>query len=442
MTSGAQRSSPSASVGLVRGMGRWTLVAMMVNGIVGSGILGLPSKVHALAGPWGLLAYVACAVIMTCVTLCFAEVASRFSTTGGPYLYARRTLGSTAGFVVGWLLWIARVSGIGAIGSVMASYVAFFWPPAASDWGRGVVLALAIVILTVVNVIGVKRAAGVLNALTIGKLVPLVLFVAAGAFFFDPHALAGARFPAAGNFSKAMLQLVFAFSGFEAVVIAGAEMKEPQRDLPFALITAMIASTVLYLAIQTVCLGALPDLAASQKPLADASVRFMGAAGASLIAIGAVISTTGTMGGSMLFSPRILYAMAEHEQLPAALMRTHVRFRTPHVAILATAIPSLALALSGTFTYLVTLSVLGRLSTYVATAIALLVLRRRGGEHPARFELRGGIAIVAITLAACAWLIAQSGARELRDFAIAVAIGLVWFGVQRLVVRRKPAISS
>jgi len=417
-------------------MGRWTLVAVTVNGIVGSGIFGLPSKVHALIGSWALLAYVVCAAFIACIALCFAEVSSRFTGTGGPYLYAERAFGPTVGFLTGWVLWIARVSGIGAIASVMASYLALFWAPAAAGWGRGVTVAVAIVALTIVNLVGVRSAARTLNALTLGKLLPLLLFIGVGLFFLDPHRFAAGPVPVTGSFSKVVLALIFAFSGFEAVVIAGGEMREPRRDLPFALLIAVAISTVLYVAIQTVCIGTLPDLAASQKPLADASVRFMGSAGATVIALGALVSTVGTMAGSILLSPRLLYAMAEHGELPRVFAATHPRFRTPHVAILFTAAAGLGLVLSGTFTYLIGLSVIARLSTYLATVAALPMLRRQAGRFPARFTVRGGAGVVAATLAACVWLITQSGWRELRDFAIAVGIGLALYGLRRFAQTR------
>jgi amino acid transporter len=125
-------------LGLVRGIGRWDMVALMINGIIGAGIFGLPSRIHSLVGPWGLLAFVACALVVACMALCFAEVSSRFTLTGGPYLYTQQAFGPLAGFLIGWLLWITRLTALAAIGSVMASYLAFFWTPAAagsSAWG-------------------------------------------------------------------------------------------------------------------------------------------------------------------------------------------------------------------------------------------------------------------------------------------------------------------
>src|SRR5215831_7217338 len=101
--------------GLVRGIGRWDFVALTVNAMVGAGIYGLPSRIYSLTGVWSVLAYLVCAALVTLITLCFAEVGSRFSETGGPYLYARVAFGSVIGFEVGWLLWLARVTAFAAL---------------------------------------------------------------------------------------------------------------------------------------------------------------------------------------------------------------------------------------------------------------------------------------------------------------------------------------
>jgi len=410
----------------------------MINGIVGAGILGLPSRVHALVGVWGLLVHLACALVILCVGLTFAEVSSRFHSTGGPYLYTLAAFGPLAAFVVGWLMWVARVAGIAAIAAVMADYLAFFWPPAAAGPGRIAAICAVIAGLTVVNVIGVRHAARLLSALTVGKLLPLLLFAGIGVFFLAPRNFTPSPLPGPGPFSRAVLQLIFAYAGFEAVVVTGGEFENPARDLPFALLAAIAISTLLFVVIQVVCIGTLPGLAGSSKPLADASLRFMGVAGASVVALGALFSASGTLGGSILVSPRLLFAMAGNGQLPAALGRAHPRFHTPHLALLLTSAVGLALALSGTFAHVVTVSVIGRLLSYVGTAAAAWVLRRRPDQPPARFRVPAGGLVMGVSLGACVWLIAHSGARELRDVAIATAIGLAIYALTRALARRSP----
>jgi amino acid transporter len=413
-----------APPGLVRAVGRWGMVGLMVNSIIGAGIFGLPSTIHSLTGPYGLLAFAACAVVVACIALCFAEVGSRFTQTGGPYLYTRTAFGPQVGFLVGWLMWITRVTALAAISNVMASYLAFFWAPAGAGSGRAAAIAAVLVSLTAINLAGVRQAAGVSGLLAVGKLVPLVLFVGVGAFFLDPGPFAGSPLPGATAFTQAIFQLIFAFGGFEAMVIAAGESKDPRRDVPFALLVAIAGATLLYVSIQAVCIGTLPTLESSTRPLADASVRFAGAVGGTVIGLGALISTTGTLCASVLVGPRLLYAMAEQDQLPGAFGLTHPRFRTPYAAILSTAGLGLALAVSGTFVYLLGLNVISRLATYLGTAGALLVLRRHQGERPALFTVPAGGIVATLAMVACLWLLARSGLRELRDVGIALGAGL------------------
>jgi basic amino acid/polyamine antiporter, APA family len=431
-TVGSDRAAPSAE-GLVRAIGRWTMVALMINMIVGSGIFNLPARVHALAGPAALLAYGACAVVIAAIAFCLGEVASRFTGTGGPYLYAREAFGPLPGFLVGWMMVLTRMTALAIIANVLADYVAFFWAPAADGPLHAAVMAVALLAHAVVNWIGVRPGAGVAASLTIAKLVPLVLFVVMGSFFLDARAFSGASRPDGATFTQAVLVLVFAFGGFEAGVVTAGEMKDPRRDLPFALLAGVGAATVLYVLIQTVCIGTLPELATSKRPLADAAVRFAGSLGGGVIAAGAIVSTFATIGGTMLAAPRVLFAMAEHGQMPDAFGRPHPRYRTPHLAILVVVAGGLALSLTGTFGYLLGLNVITRLIQYLAAALGVIALRRKNPSHPAPFTLRWAYAIAPLTAVACVWLIGRSSPNELRDAAIALGLGLAFWLVRGFV---------
>src|SRR6266850_732604 len=156
--------------GLVRGIRRWDLVAITINGIIGAGIFGLPAKVYNLIGSYSLIAFVACALVVTLIVLCFAEVGSRFDLTGGPYLYAREAFGPTVAFEVGWLIWLARLTAFAANCNLMVSYLAFFWPAASSPIPRTMLITAVVISLTALNVFGVRQAANVSNIFTVGKL--------------------------------------------------------------------------------------------------------------------------------------------------------------------------------------------------------------------------------------------------------------------------------
>ena len=432
----------TSSPGLVRAVGRWSLVALVINMIVGAGIFGLPSRIHGLVGVWGLLAYAACALIIAGIGLCFGEVASRFSGSGGPYLYAHESFGGLVGFLIGWLMLITRMTSVAVIANVMADYLAFFWPAVGAGWPHGAAIAVAVVTLTTINVTGVHGAARVSAFLTVAKLVPMLAFVAVGMFFLDRHAFAAPPALEAAPFTRAILQLVFAFGGFEAALIAAGEVEDPRRDAPFALLVGIGAATLLYVLIQAVCIGTLPSLAESRKPLAEAAAHFAGPAAGAFIALGALISTVGTLSGTLLGGPRLAFAMAEGGQMPRVLARTHSRFHTPYVAILVVATGGLVLALSKTFLYLLSLNVLTRVVSYLATALAVPALRRRI-DRPAMFSVPMPKVVVPLTVAACVWLIVASSGRELRDVGIAAAIGLALYAIAALAARRRsPRASS
>src|SRR5205085_1469542 len=264
---------------LVRGIGRWDLVAVAINGIIGAGIFGLPSKVYSLIGTYSLIAFVVCALVAALIILCFAEVGSRFEETGGPYLYAREAFNPAVAFEVGWLIWLARITAFAANCNLLISYLSYFWLPATTTVWRALIIVFVVVVLAIINVLGIRQAAIVSNVFTIGKLIPIILFIAAGLFFLNPQAYKLGPTPSTGDFSQSVLLLIYAFTGFEMATIPAGEVQDPRRNLPRALLIAIIVVAVSYIMIQVVCVGTLPELAQSQKPLADAGARFLGTPG-------------------------------------------------------------------------------------------------------------------------------------------------------------------
>jgi len=426
--------------GLVRGIGRWDLLALTINGMVGAGIFGLPSRIYSLAGVWSVLAYLVCAALVTLITLCFAEVASRFAETGGPYLYARMAFGSVIGFEVGWLLWLARVTAFAALCNLLLGYLSFFWPAAGSGLTRALVITVVVIAMTTVNLIGVREAALFNNLFTIAKLTPLLLFIVAGLFFLSPETFKSLAAPNYGGFSTAALLLIFAFSGFEMAVVPAGETRDPRRHVAFALLTATGVVALLYVMIQVVCIGTLPGLASSERPLVDASSRFLGATGASIVSVGAIISVTGTLNSNILAAPRILFAMAERGQLPRPLAATHRRFRTPHISILISAVVTFVLTLQGTFISALTISTVIRLLVYIATCVALPVLRFRNDAPAPRFNAPAGAAVAVAAATLSMWLLSNSPSNDARAAGLAAALGLPIFFAYRLL--KKSLISA
>jgi APA family basic amino acid/polyamine antiporter len=411
---------------LVRGLRQWDLVALVINSIIGAGIFGLPSRVFALAGTYSILAYLVSAVAIALIILCFAEVGSRYTATGGPYLYARATFGPLIGFQVGWLLWIGRIAAFASLVNLFVGYLGYFFPTA-PIWTRVPVIVALISVLAAANIGGVRLTALVTNILTVGKLIPLLLLIVVGMFFVDPDRYSLAALPSYRSFSQAALLLVFIYMGFEGASIPAGEMREPGRHLPFALFTGIGVVTFVYLLVQIVSIGTLPELAHSDRPLADASLRFLGAPGASLIAAGALVSIGGVLNAHMFATPRLLFAMSENGQLPRIVSATHARFRTPAVAILLTAAITLGLALFSTFISALTISTIVRLMAYTGTCAALPVLRRHQGLPPPPFSAPVGPFVAVIAIALSVWLISNSPWNEMRVAGIAVGLGFVFY---------------
>jgi amino acid transporter len=298
-------------------------------------------------------------------------------------------------------------------------------------------IAAVIAAYTWINLRGVREAATVSTAFTIAKLIPLLAFVGAGLFLLDLGAPLPETLPAATDVATAVLLMTFAFFGFDATTIVAGEVRDARRSIPFAIFVSVGSVATLYALIQLVCVAAVADLAASERPLADAAASFFGPAGALTISIGAVVSCMGIVAVLLTTATRALFAMGEGGQLPAVLATIHPRFRTPHWAIATTSVAVLMLALSGTFIYLVKLTLIARVLVFAATCATVPLMRRRPELPAATFKVPAGSLVGWICVALCLLFLARSSMREMLDVAVAAAAGLVIFGVTRLT--RAPA---
>jgi APA family basic amino acid/polyamine antiporter len=411
---------------LLRAVSRWQLVGLSINDVVGSGIYLLPAATFALLGPASVWAVLIAGFAVALLVLCYAQAASYFDEPGGSYLYVREAFGRFAGFEVGWMTWLTRVSSAAALSNGLALAVAHFWAPAESGLGHASIVVGSLLLLTVINVIGVRSAAQTGVVLVIGKLLPLVFFVVVGLFYIEPSRALVFGLPPLDDASKlgeGALLLLFAYAGFENIPAAAGEFRQPRRDVPFALLTMIAICTVLYVGVQVVTQSVLADPAASSTPLADAAAAFGGTGAALLLTVGAAISILGTNSNTMLIGPRYLYALASDGFGPRALAKVHPRFRTPYVAVLVQGGLALALAFTGSFAQLALLSAVARLCSYIGTAAAVPVLRRRFRDRPEALQLPGGDLIPVLALLVCAGLIASATLANLIAAAVALAIG-------------------
>jgi amino acid transporter len=379
-------SVPGVAPRLKRALGRWDLTAIGVNQVIGGAIFAMPAVIAARAGAWTPWLIVAVGVASLLIAVSFAEVASRFDTTGGPYIYARASYGRFIGFEIGWMQWFTRVASWASVINVLVASLGFYWPALTEGATRFALLIGVIAALTMVNILGIQQSAWVVNGLTIAKLAPIALVIVVGLPAIDTVRLHATSTLSLGDAAATALLLIYTFGGYEVIPVPAGEAKDPRRAVPFALIMTILIVTVVFVLTQVVTLGTLPGLATSKTPLADTSALLMGGTGAAIVTLGAVFSTLGNNMGQCLSGSRMLFALAEEGDLPSFIAYVHPRFRTPVNAILCTAAVSLALAATGTFVTMAAASAVSRLVIYLFTCWATLRLRatdHRATDHRA-----------------------------------------------------------
>ena len=420
--------------GLVRAIGRWSMAALVVNCVIGSGVFGLPSVLAGLLGRASIVAVLLAAVAVSVIMACCAEVSSRFTQTGGPYLYAQAAFGRFMGIQVAWLVWFVRLTSCAANANLFVTYLGEFWPQSTQPAMKVMVLTSLIGILAAINVVGVRAGARMSTSFTIAKLTALGVVVALGAFYLvrAHRIIPEAGFtPGPHAWTRAIVLLIFAYGGFEAALISAGEARDPQRDVPFGLFASLIICTVIYGLIQWVVVGVLSDPGHSERPLADVARVVAGQTGAGLIAMGALLSVYGYLSGNMLATPRITFALAERGDFPSILARVHRRFHTPYISILVFAVVVWLLAWLGTFAGNATLSAGSRLFYYGVMCAALPALRKKQTTRPP-VHIPGGTVIGIVGVLICGTLLTQIEYQKSIALVVAVGVALLnWIAVRK-----------
>jgi len=409
------------------------VLCLGVNAIVGSGIYAFPGLLAAQLGPASFLAFGLCGLVAAVVGLCFAEAAGMFERSGGPYVYARAAFGPVAGYAVGWACWAAAVLSWAAVARAIPPYLGQLWPGVASGGGATAVALAITLALAGINLLGIKPGAITTDVLTGAKLLPLLILAGKGL-------LVGARVPVRPfaprglrPLPRAAFTAFFAFQGFEVVPVPAGDTANPRRNAPVAVLGSLALSTLLYMLVQWTAVSTTPSLAGAAQPLAEMGRVLLGSFGSQLVAGAAVVSMLGFCAGVAFAGPRYVEALAEGGYLPAAVAARHPRFRTPHLAIaLTTALTCLGVLVLD-FARLVDLSVLTVSAQYLATCVAVPVLRWRQPSLARSFRLPAGPVIPLLGLAVTVWLAAQAGREKLLVFGIMVAAGFVVWGGCALV---------
>ncbi len=427
--------SPPATSGteekLPRNLGLWGIWMLVVNGLIGAGIFGLPSGAAALAGEYSVLVYAFCALLILPIILCFAELGSYFRGTGGPIRYGTLAFGPFVGFQGGWLYYLARLISFSANTVLLTDSIAYFIAGAGTGTGRIISLAVICVGLSVINVLGSIESIRSMTLFTVIKFAVLILLPLGGFILLGSEVIPSfeSPIPASDNLGAAALLLIYAFVGFEGAVVPAGEAKRPERDMPLGLLLGLAVVAVLYMVIQLVSQAAVPDLANSKTPLLDVSATLFGPVGAIVLMVGVAASVLANLVSSMFSATRVTYALSLEKSLPRWFGEVHSRYLTPANSVVFFGIAAFLLAAFGSFKVLAAMTVLSRLFLYGMSCAAIPKLRPQfRGEG--RFILKGGYLIPVLGIGACLWLMLQVSSQSIWMTAIFVGIGtlLFWIG--------------
>ena len=431
-----QEIPPSNEGGLDRAIGPWTLGANAVNLSLGAGIFALPAAVAAILGPSAILAYLVCGLAIALVLTCFVELGSQTARSGGAVAYIDDAFGPMAGFVA-WVVYTLAfcAAADAAIALVFLDAVAPAMPVLREGPARAVAIIALFGGIAAINIRGVRQGIRLAMVSTAAKAVPIAVLIGAGLFAMRWTELGFATWPAVPKVGEASLLLFFAFSGAEAALTPSGEIRDPQRTVPRGMLGGTAALVAIYVAVQMVSQGVLgAELPrTTDAPLAAVASRMLGPAGWSLMIVGTVIATFGTLAGDILASPRALLPVAADGLLPAAVGRVHPRFHTPHVAIGVYAALGCAMALSGAFKPLAILSSSSLLLVYFAVCLAALRLRVTGARPAGAFRAPGGPLVPIAGMLTAAWLLAQCTAAEGLALAGTTAAAALYYLLRRIV---------
>ena len=396
--------------GLVRGLGRWDVTFLTIGSVIGTGIFITTADIARVLPHQGMILLVwALAGFLTLAgALTYAEIGAMFPSAGGIYLYLREAYGRFWGFLFGWASFLIIMSGgIAALAVAFAEYLGSFVPVVSMDnlllsvplgpwtWtlsGGQVAAALAILLLTTVNYLGLREGAGVQNFLTVFRIAAVVAFLGL-AFVVEARAPVALLeplpdLPLLAAVGVAMIAALWTYDGWYGPTFSAGEMRDPQRTLPFGLVWGTVIVMALYAMMNIVYLRALtlPEMAATRRIGETAAIALVGAGGGRLLSFAVLVSTFGCLSATILYSSRIYHPMARDGVFFRSLAAVHPRFHTPGRSLWAQSLWGVMLALSGTYEQLYTYVVFAMLLFHTMTAGAVVVLRRRrpDAERPYR----------------------------------------------------------
>ena len=403
-----------------RDLGLIACIALVVGNMIGSGVFLLPASLASygaisIAG-WALTS---CGAIA--LALIFGRLARLSSKPGGPYAYTREGFGDFAGFLIAWGYWIALWSGNAAVAVAFVGYLAFLFPAFGDNgiYGLGAALT-AIWFLTMINVRGVKEAGLVQIITTALKVLPLIAIGLLGWFWMTPDHFTPLNTSGQSNIaaiSATAALTLWAYLGLESATVPAGNVDRPEITIPRATIIGVVFAAVIYISVTAVAIGVLPRdfLAGSTAPLADVAGTMWGATGGILVAVGAVISTFGTLNGFTLLSGQVPYGAALDRVFPDFFARVNEAGTPANALVISNLLASVLVIMNFSrglveaFTFIILLATMASLVPYAFCALAEIVIRLKRGETLADRSLAGIAGLGTLGFLYSLWAIYGSG---------------------------------
>lgn len=411
--------------GLKRSIGVLGLSANIINIIIGAGIFALPAIIAAKMGASSIIAYAFCGILIALVMLCFAEAGSKVTNTGGPYTYIETAFGDYAGFLGGVFAIGSTLFADAAVSNALVNILASIFPSFENDWIRLLFLFIVFFGLAYINIIGLKQGIGLVKFNTIAKLIPLLLLVLIGwkdVTFSNLHIDA---VPSIKTLGQTSLILFFAFQGAETGLVVGGEVINPKRAVPKAIFISILTVVCIYILIQTVSQGVLGNDLSSFKaaPLAETAQVIFGPFGFTLLFIGAIVSMFGYLSGSILNSPRVVYALSRDKVIPLKILsKIHKSFKTPHIAIIVYAIIGFILSTTASFEKLAIIASSSMLIIYLGVALSVMKLRKSQKSKEGEFKIPGGFIVPILSIIIILYFLSNLSMNEMTATGMFIAV--------------------
>jgi len=417
------------------------LSSNIINTVIGSGIFVLPAIIAANLGAASILAYVFCGILITLMMLCFAEVGSKITDTGGVYIYIEKTFGKYPGFLTACLLLLASLTALGAVANAIVAIIFKLFPFFQSDIIRIFFFVFLFSGLGYINVIGLKKGVAFVKIITIIKIAPLLLIVLIGFKDVDLTNLVWESTPSIQQIGTTSLILFFAFTGAGTALSVSGEVRNPQRTIPRAILFSIFIVGIIYVLVQTVSQGVLGSTLPSftENPLGEVASQIFGPIGFTLLTIGAAVSMLGFLSSSVLSIPRILFAASKDNVIPIKILsKIHTKYITPYVAIIVFTGLGFLFASLGGFKELAIISSASSLIIALGISIAPFKLRRnkKFDSNEKTFRIPGGYIVPILSVIVILWFLSNLSENKILGISLFIIIlTLVYFLINLKIIK-------